>query len=55
MRIWEEICERCKKPFLNNSVCTSFGCPYCEPILRREEQKAHANDLLREKITAKEE
>lgn len=53
MRIWEEICIRCNEPFLNNSGSTSFGCPYCEPIPRREEQRAHAWDLLREQMREK--
>ena len=38
-KFYEDACVRCDKTFLNNSVCTSMGCPECEEELRQEEYR----------------
>jgi predicted RNA-binding Zn-ribbon protein involved in translation (DUF1610 family) len=37
MYSFKENCVKCGKEFLNNSGCTSFGCPQCEHSLREHE------------------
>jgi hypothetical protein len=39
MKTWIEKCAGCGKEFVNNSGCTSFGCPDCDPKLKAEEAR----------------